>query len=339
MSGTAPGTLPLPQGGGSLGIEEWLQVLDADYLRAFLPAGGAAVKLVVTGSSATVADLSAGLRGRGAAAGLAVIEVDATSTRLNTVDQVFAAASGQVDWRAVARGWLERCYRDLGLDPEGILVLSAVADAADLDPRELQRSLRRRLEQTLLADAALPRDLRTAVLRVTHGEAAFPEAQPEDTDAALAWLRAEPVAAAVLRRLGLSARVSRATARPLLVALGRVLAGTGAADLRGLVLVLHVERLAVSRRPPPELRDGFYYSRAAVLDTWEMLRQLVDATEAMTSTLVVVVVPPELVTDDSRGLPSYSALQLRVADEVRDRRRANPFAALVRLDVRLEAVR
>jgi hypothetical protein len=27
-----------------------------------------------------------------------------------------------------------------------------------------------------------------------------------------------------------------------------------------------------------------------------------------------------------------------VADEVRDRRRANPFAALVRLEVRLEAV-
>jgi hypothetical protein len=50
------------------------------------------------------------------------------------------------------------------------------------------------------------------------------------------------------------------------------------------------------------------------------------------------VVPPELMTDESRGLPAYTALQLRVADEVRDRRRANPFAALVRLEVRLEAV-
>lgn len=33
-----------------------------------------------------------------------------------------------------------------------------------------------------------------------------------------------------------------------------------------------------------------------------------------------------------------TALQLRVADEVRDRRRASAFAALVRLEVRLEAV-
>ncbi|MGH3302795.1 MAG: hypothetical protein ACRDOK_14135 [Streptosporangiaceae bacterium] len=39
-----------------------------------------------------------------------------------------------------------------------------------------------------------------------------------------------------------------------------------------------------------------------------------------------------------RGLPAYAALHLRVADEVRDRRRANPFAALARLEVRLEAV-
>jgi hypothetical protein len=54
--------------------------------------------------------------------------------------------------------------------------------------------------------------------------------------------------------------------------------------------------------------------------------------------LVIAVLPPQLMTDETRGLPAYSALLLRVADEVRDRRRANPFAAMVRLEVRLEAV-
>jgi hypothetical protein len=43
------------------------------------------------------------------------------------------------------------------------------------------------------------------------------------------------------------------------------------------------------------------------------------------------------VADDARGLPAYSALHLRIIDEVRDRRRANPFAALVRLETRMEA--
>ena len=80
-----------------------------------------------------------------------------------------------------------------------------------------------------------------------------------------------------------------------------------------------------------------YYSKAAVLDAFEVLRQLIDSTDDLRGVLVLAVVPPELLTDPNRGL-SYTALQLRVADEVRDRRRANPFAALVRLEVRLEAV-
>jgi hypothetical protein len=46
---------------------------------------------------------------------------------------------------------------------------------------------------------------------------------------------------------------------------------------------------------------------------------------------VAVQVPPVLVHDEARGLPAYTALQLRVADEVRDRRRQNPYAALVRI--------
>jgi hypothetical protein len=75
-----------------------------------------------------------------------------------------------------------------------------------------------------------------------------------------------------------------------------------------------------------------------VLDAYEVLRQFIDATDELRGVLLIGVVPPELMTDESRGLPAYTALQLRVADEVRDRRRANPFAALVRLEVRLEAV-
>ena len=84
-------------------------------------------------------------------------------------------------------------------------------------------------------------------------------------------------------------------------------------------------------------RSGFYYSKAATLDAYEVLRQFIDATDDLRGVLVLAVLPPELMTDEARGLPAYRALLLRVADEVRDRRRANPFAALVRLEVRLEA--
>jgi len=45
--------------------------------------------------------------------------------------------------------------------------------------------------------------------------------------------------------------------------------------------------------------------------------------------------PPDLVADDASGLPAYSALHLRIIDKVRDRRRANPFGALLRLETRM----
>jgi hypothetical protein len=111
-----------------------------------------------------------------------------------------------------------------------------------------------------------------------------------------------------------------------------------AAGHGGLIVHIDYARLAEARRPPAEARSGCYYSKAAVLDAYEVLRQFIDATDELRGVLVLGVVPPELMTDESRGLPAYTALQLRVADEVRDRRRANPFAALVRLEVRLEAV-
>jgi hypothetical protein len=60
-------------------------------------------------------------------------------------------------------------------------------------------------------------------------------------------------------------------------------------------------------------------------------RQLIDAIDEIEGLFVAVQVPPALVHDEARGLPAYTALQLRVADEVRDRRRQNPYAALVRL--------
>lgn len=121
----------------------------------------------------------------------------------------------------------------------------------------------------------------------------------------------------------------------MLVSLGRLLLRVG---YGGLILHLDYARLAQARRPPIEERSGIYYSKAATLDAYELLRQLIDDTDDLCGVLAIAVIPPELVTDEARGLSAYSALQLRVADEVRDRRRPNPFAALVRLEVRLEAV-
>jgi BREX system ATP-binding protein BrxC/D len=130
-------------------------------------------------------------------------------------------------------------------------------------------------------------------------------------------------------------RIGRHNARAMIASTAVLLLNAG---YNGLVVHLDYGRLAEARRPPVEARSGFYYSKAAVLDAYEVLRQFIDATDELRGVFAMAIVPPELMTDEARGLPAYAALQLRVADEVRDRRRANPYAALVRLEVRLEAI-
>ena len=76
----------------------------------------------------------------------------------------------------------------------------------------------------------------------------------------------------------------------------------------------------------------FYYTKTALLDAYELLRQLVDNTDELSRCCVVVVAAPEFLTDDHRGVSAYQALKLRIHDEVRDRVRDNPFASLVRLE-------
>ena len=322
-------------GGGSLPVPEWTTFLAQEYLAAYLPAGGAAVKVSVAGSVDTASRFARALGAAADTAGCLFVSVSAADVRLSQVDALFFAVARELDWDALAAALVRRAYDAIAFPAGDGVTVAEVAAEHDVDARELYRSVRRQLEQTLLGDAALARELRRAVLRLTQSQLGAADLQSDERDAVVAWLRGEPTSLARLRPLLISARIGRSNARPMLASLARLLLAAG---WNGLVLHLDGARLSEARRPPVEQRHGVYYSKAAVLDAFEVLRQLIDATDELRGVLVVAVLPPELVTDEGRGLPAYTALQLRVADEVRDRRRANPFAALVRLEVRLEAV-
>lgn len=327
-----PSPSHLPPGGSVLTSEEYTAFLATEYLQSYVRDGGAGVKLVVVDDAERFA---AALTS--AATGFVTALVDAAETRVQLIDQVFTEVARQLDWDTLVAAMVTRAYEHAGFDvpPDSPLTVTAVAAHHDVDPAELYRSVRRSLEQLLLADGGLGHDFRVAMLRL--GQAALGRHEMDETEHATVrqWLIGAKVAVTRLRSVSLSARVARHNARPLLLSLTRWLRIIGRP---GLVLQLDLTRLAVARRPPVEGRDGTYYTKAGVMDAWEMLRQLIDATDDIEAALIVAILPPSLMTDEARGLPAYSALHLRVADEVRDRRRANPFASLVRLGVRLEAV-
>ena len=326
----------LPLGGTGLTAESYTEFVAKEYLGGYVRDGGAAVRFVVIGSEDVAIRWHMGLSVAAADEGYLYVGVEAGEVRVHLVDQLYAAVARRVDWSELARREVRNGWEQLGLPAPNPAELSVAAIAAhhDVDPREAARSIRRRLEGTLLRDPALAREFRLAVLRLCQAELGTGEVVAAEREAVLSWLRVEPVALRELRSSSLYARIGRHSARSMLVSLAVWRARVAGA---GLVLDLDLARLAVSRRPPIEERSGVYYSKAAVLDAYEVLRQLVDATDNLRGVFVAVALPPQLVSDPARGLPAYSALQQRVVDEVRDRRRANPFAALVRLETRLEA--
>lgn len=323
-------------GGGVMKAGDYARFLADEYLAGYLPAGGGSVKLVVAGDTHVADRFERALRASAAAISCPVVSVSAESTKVHMIDQVFYALARQIDWDEVAAAVLDAAYDAIAFPAtDDRLAVADVARAHDVDARELYRSVRRQLERSLLHDNSLPRELRRALLRLAQAHLGDGYASPAEAQVVRDWLVGEPVALRDLREALIYGRIGRHNARDLLTSVGGLLQRAGH---RGLVLHLDLTRLAESRRPAMPERTGIYYSKMAVLDTYELLRQLIDTTDHLVGLLVVAVVPPELVTDEGRGLPSYAALQLRVADEVRDRRRANPYASLVRLEVRLEAV-
>ena len=93
----------------------------------------------------------------------------------------------------------------------------------------------------------------------------------------LAWLRGELRTITALRPALIYSRIGRHNARSMLASAAALLA----AQHRPLVVYLDLARLAEARRPPAQARTGLYYSKAAVLDAYEVLRQFIDATDEL----------------------------------------------------------
>ena len=206
------------------------------------------------------------------------------------------------------------------------VALDRLAAHYRVDPRELKRDIDRQLQKMVHRDYAMVQEFRTAMLRLCQAQLRSGQVVDAEHAAVLDWLRGDlrQISAA---QVGPDLPADRAPQRPAPAVLARPLAG-GQRQRAGLVVVLDIRRLGFARRPSPEERSGHYYTKAALLDAYEVLRQLVDNTDEMANCIVVVVASPAFLSDTPRGLDAYQALKLRIFDEVRDVNRDNPLSSL-----------
>jgi hypothetical protein len=94
----------------------------------------------------------------------------------------------------------------------------------------------------------------------------------------------------------------------------------------GLLISIDIRRLALSLPPGS---DGVRYTAAAVMDAFEVLRQLIDGADQFDGLFLTVVAGEAFIGDDQkRSIEAYTALKMRIWDDVRARDRDNPLAPL-----------
>jgi P-loop Domain of unknown function (DUF2791) len=311
-------------------IDTYVRFLGAEYLRGYIDAGGAAVKFAVAPDDPVASSLMAQVAELAHQAGYAVATVDAGSTRVHLLEQVFFEVARQIDWDGLAATTARAAVATAGYPAPagGDVSLERLAAHHRVDARELKRDVDRELQHRVHRDYAMVQEFRTAMLRLCQAQLRTGQVADAEHAAVLDWLKGDLRQISALKSALIFRRIGRHNARPLLFSLAHWLAVN---DHAGLVLILDIRRFGLARRPSPGEREGHYYTKAALLDAYEVLRQLVDNTDELANCCVVVVTSPAFLADNGRGLDAYQALKLRIFGEVRDRRRDNPFSSLVRL--------
>ena len=313
-----------------VGLSDWLTVLEREYLTDFIPQGGSAVKFAVVGPSLEPDEVRGDLARLARETGCLYVSVEATSTKLHMIDQFFFAVARQLDWNDLARRFLLRLLAEGGFTvPPGSATIDyqSIADANDYSEPELRRDIRLLLTSRVFRDFAMAQEFRIAMVRLCQAQLEVGGSAGPEADAVKEWLRGELRSIVLLKAALIFQRIARHNGRDMFLSLAHWVRLAG---YQGLVLSLDAERYFVERLPVE--RDGsLFHTTTAVMDAYEVFRQFIDATDELEGSLLVVTTPPSFLEDPKRGLERYDPLDLRIWDEVRDRRVANPLASLVRL--------
>ena len=326
---------------------DWLEAVRSEYLASFVRDGGAAVKVAVVSSPGDAEPLAQELLAEAHSFGFVGATLDAGSCKVHLVHNLFWEIARQVDWDLLSRGFLNGALRADGfrLPEDGRLDVDGIASANDQDVAVVKQATRSILTNSLMRDYRLGRQFRLGILALCQALLEPDDIRRELAEHVRAWLRGELPRVGPLRQAFIYQKIDRHTARTMVLSTA---AFARKAGRQGLVVVADISRYAHPATLPRAVggvpgeaggggeAERNRYSKSAALDMWETLRQFVDGTDDMEGCLLVFVAGREFLEDDQRGLRGYNALHLRLTDDVRDRRRPNPLAPMVRL-ARVEA--
>ncbi len=318
----------------TISASDWLGFIEREYLADFIGAGGASIKFAVPLDERDRESCMSELAAHARDLGYVVCTVSANDTRVHMIDQLYFRIAEQIPWTDLCESILARFAREAGYPHPALLGEAGfderLAQANGVDTSVVSMELRNLVAQKILKRHWLLRDFRVAVtqLCLAH-QSGGPQGDSVRLDVE-GWLTGTNQSISSVKLYAIHNKITRANARLMLESL---MQWVRYAERPGVVIVLDAARLSAARRSD----DGLlFYTKAQLLDAYEVLRQFIDGTARLQGCLLVVIPASEFldIEPSSRGMGAYDALKFRVYDEIHDQRLANPMSALVRLSAR-----
>lgn len=306
-----------------LRVQEWLGVIEREYFSDFLRVGGAAAKFVIGDEAAQeeIRDECAVLARQHR---LLHAHLSAGETKLHMAQDLFFALVRVLPWDGLLQRYLEDLFgrhEHPWPRPGTAMSTTELAAAFDIAPGIMTRHRDQWLSRDLWDDPVLARDFRAALIALCLARLDPRDGGLEVNTPVRQWLRGEKPLLSALREYDITARINRANARAMLISLCHFLRKAGAS---GLLLTLDLR--PATRKADTPVR----YSPAAVMDLYEMLRELIDDMEHLPGLFLLGLADQALIAGDRRRtLDTYKALEMRIWPDVRPGDRQNPLAPLV----------
>ncbi len=313
-----------------LTMEQWLSILQQEYVGSYLRDGGSSIKFAICAGEDLHLSLQSGLKAMAKAEGLVFVRIDARYTKIHMMDRLFFKVAKQIDWDELAYNFLVALIRDKGYqvpDQWKDFSLQYLAQLNDRKEALLWKDVQTWVEQAIEGDQNLCQEFRMAMVCVCMAQLQVSDAALNVAQSVKDWLRGELRLISSVKPALIFQKISRHHGRHMFTSLTHWLRR---AKKPGLVITVDISRYLVAKKPS-EPDTTFYYSSSAVLDLYDTLRQFIDGMNDHAGCLIVVLAPPEFLSDRRRGLDRYEALKLRIWDDVRDTCQQNPLAPMVRL--------
>ncbi len=306
-----------------LRTDDWLGVIEREYFKDFLNAGGAAAKFVI-GDEAAQEEIQSECAVLARRHGLLHAHLSAGETKLHMAQEMFFGLVRVLPWDGLLQRYLEELFarhEHPWPRPGTAMSTAELAGSFGIAPGIMTRHRDQWLSRDLWDDPRLARDFRAAIIALC-----LSRLDPQDGGGGAntpvhQWLRGEKPVLSSLRAFDITSQINRANARAMLISLCHFLRKAGAA---GLLLTLDL------RPATRKSNGGVRYTPAAVMDLYEVLRELIDDLEHLPGLFILGLADQGLIAGDQRRtLDTYKALEMRIWPDVRPGDRQNPLAPLV----------